>query len=35
VLALALAYLALLAHLAFILFVVFGGLWVWKWPRLA
>lgn len=34
-LALALAYLVLLAHLAFILFVVFGGLWVWKRPRLA
>ena len=24
-----------LVHLAFVLFVVFGGLLVWRWPRLA
>ncbi len=24
-----------LLHLAFVLFVVFGGLLVWRWPRLA
>ena len=24
-----------LLHLAFVLFVAFGGLWVWRWPRLA
>jgi hypothetical protein len=32
---LALAYLVLLAHLAFILFVLLGGLWVLKRPRVA
>ena len=23
-----------LLHLGFVLFVAFGGLWVWRWPRL-
>jgi hypothetical protein len=32
---LALAYLVLLAHLAFILFVLLGGLWALKQPRVA
>jgi hypothetical protein len=32
---LALAYLVLLAHLAFILFVLLGGLWVLKQPKMA
>lgn len=32
---LALAYLVLLAHLAFILFVLLGGLWVLKQPKVA
>lgn len=30
-----LADVVLLLHAAFILFVVFGGLLVWRWPRLA
>lgn len=24
-----------LLHRAFVWFVIFGGLWVWRWPRLA
>ena len=32
---LGLAALVVLIHLSFILFVVFGGLLVWRWPRLA
>lgn len=30
-----LATVVLLVHLAFILFVVFGGLLAWRWPKLA
>ncbi len=30
-----LADLVVLAHLAFVLFVVLGGVLVWRWPRLA